>query len=185
INSQTLFPGGAITLGGQLVTLPSPSLTAAATTAPVAQVGDSNISQDANGNIIIGNKTLSQGDIATIDGSQVSVGPNGQIIVNGASLPTTFATTTPIGNAVSSIIIGGQTLTAGGRVTVGGDILSLAPQGTGIVVIGTVTIGSGVAIATTTEDPKKKSAAPGKPASISPFTLLGLQFILFFIGGAF
>lgn len=40
-------------------------------------------------------------------------------------------------------------------MTVGGDILSFAPSGTGIVVVGTVTIGGGTA--TVTASPTKKS----------------------------
>lgn len=55
---------------------------------------------------------------------------------------------------VSSLMIGGQALTAGRIVTQGGDILSLAAGGTGIVVIGTKTVGA----VGQTEEPKKKSA---------------------------
>lgn len=55
---------------------------------------------------------------------------------------------------LSSLVIGGQTLSAGGTVTEGGDILSLAAGGTGIVVVGTMTVGAG----SPTETAKKKSA---------------------------
>lgn len=52
-------------------------------------------------------------------------------------------------------MVAGQTLTAGGRVTVGGDVLSLA--GGAVTVIGTVTVGGGEATATATPTGKKNA----------------------------
>ncbi len=100
-----------------------------------------------------------------MSGQVISLSPTGNaVIINGAD-PTTLATVTGSLGTVSPItqlVIAGQTLTAGGRVTVGGDVLSLAASGTGIVVIGTVTIGGGESTATATaagSNGKKKNAA--------------------------
>lgn len=94
----------------------------------------------------------------TISGQVISLSPTGNaVIVNGATAtpnPTTFST--EIQAPITSLVVAGQTLTAGGRVTVGGDVLSLA--GGAITVIGTVTVEGGGAAATATPTGKKKSS---------------------------
>lgn len=102
------------------------------------------------------------------------------MIVNGAG-PTTLQTTA---SAVSSVIIAGQILTAGGRVTVGGDILSLAPSGTGIVVIGTMTVGGGEATATASGKQKNGGERVTGGNFEWHFKLMGVQ-SLFMVLGAF
>jgi hypothetical protein len=59
-------------------------------------------------------------------------------------------------------------------VTVGGDILSLAPSGTGINIVGTVTVVGGETTATATA--ARKHSAGGK-IGVS-IVLIGLQFFL-------
>jgi len=147
----------------------------------VVQVGDSTFTADALGNLVIGTQTLSKGGVLTIDGQVVSLSPDNAVIVNGIS-PSTLVSVTKPASPISGLIIAGQTLTQGGRITVGGDILSLATSGTGIVVIGTVTIGGGEATSTATEASKKKNLGERKPTA--PITLIALQFFLLFIGGA-
>lgn len=140
---------------------------------PLVVIGSSTFTEDSSSNLVIGSQTLTPGGVITFDGSVVSLSPTGNaVIVNGA-VPTTFSTASVVQSPITSVIIAGQTLTAGGRVTVGGDILSLAPSGTGIVVIGTVTIGGGESTATATAPGKKKNAG-GKVNS--SFVLVGLQF---------
>lgn len=94
----------------------------------------------------------------TISGQVISLSPTGNaVIVNGATAtrnPTTFST--EIQAPITSLVVAGQTLTAGGRVTVGGDVLSLA--GGAITVIGTVTVGGGEVTATATPTGKKSLA---------------------------
>ncbi|KIN04128.1 hypothetical protein OIDMADRAFT_18200, partial [Oidiodendron maius Zn] len=86
---------------------------------------------------------------------------------------TTFVTKTGIPvSAITSVVLGGQTLTNGGIVTVGGDILSLGPSGTQIMIIGTVTVG-GVSTATATGTNSNKNAGEKIGASIG---LMALQF---------
>ena len=113
ISSQTLFPGNAITIGGEVITLPS-------------------------------------------------VTPK----------PTTFATgVMPDQPLVTDVVIAGETLTPGGQITVGQDILSLEPSGTAITVVGTVTIGGGMATATATAAAKKKNVGEKQRASINVVAL--------------
>jgi hypothetical protein len=117
---------------------------------------------------------LKPGGVITVSGQAISLSPTGNaVIINGntQTTPTTFATTT----VVTSVNIAGQTLTAGGRVTVGGDVLSLAPSGTGIIVIGTVTVGVGESAATGTSG--KKNAGQ-RTTSGSYSTLLQVSSVL-------
>jgi len=186
IGSQTLFPGSAITADGEVITLPSPTPTNAPDiTMPAVVIGSSTFTENAQSQFVIGSQTLTPGGVITVGGSIISLAPTGgAVIVNGVTeQPTTFSTATGsfVPTPVSSLVIAGQTLTAGGKVTIGGDILSLAPSGTGIVVIGTVTVGGGESTATATAKFKNKNA--GEKTSIS-FSLIGLQ-ISFMIIGAF
>ncbi|KAG0650598.1 hypothetical protein D0Z07_2576 [Hyphodiscus hymeniophilus] len=183
IGNQTLFPGSAITTGGEVITLPLPSqpTTAAAsiTSAPIFLVGSSTFTENSQSDLVIGTETLTPGGVMTVDGQVISLSPTGNaVIVNGAP-PSTFLTETAsiIPPQVSSLIIGGETLTAGGRVTVGGDILSLAPSGTGIVVIGTVTVGGGESTATATTTGKKKNVA-GRVDSSRVFVACQVGFVI-------
>jgi hypothetical protein len=176
IGTQTLFPGGVITESGRVITLPiaSPTLTQAANTQPVFVIGSSTFTQDAQSDFIVGSQTLTPGGVITVSGQAISLSPTGNaVIINGntQTTPTTFATTT----VLTSVNIAGQTLTAGGRVTVGGDILSLAPSGTEIIVIGTVTVGVGESTATGTSG--KKNAGQ-RTTSGSYSILLQVSFIL-------
>jgi hypothetical protein len=176
IGTQTLFPGGVITESGRVITLPSasPTVTSAVNTQPVVIVGSSTFTQDSQSDFVIGSQTLKPGGVITVSGQAISLSPTGNaVIINGntQTTPTTFATTT----VVTSVDIAGQTLTAGGRVTVGGDVLSLAPSGTGIIVIGTVTVGVGESASTGTSG--KKNAGQ-RTTSGSYSTLLQISFVL-------
>lgn len=77
------------------------------------------------------------------------------------------------------MLVAGQTLTSGGSVTVGGDVLSLA--GGAITVVGTVTIGGGVATAYASASPtgKKKNAGGRAECSIP---LLGVHVLAMVVG---
>ena len=76
---------------------------------------------------------------------------------------------------VTDVVIAGETLTPGGQITVGQDILSLEPSGTAITVVGTVTIGGGMATATATAAAKKKNVGEKQRASIN-FVALQISF---------
>jgi len=180
IGSQTLYPGSAITDNGEVITLPSPTSTSSTSMAQVV-IGTQTFTQDQSGNLVFGTQTIPSGSAITVDGQVVSLSGSA-VLVNAAphttSMPTTFQTSA---TQVQSVVIGGQTLTQGGRVTVGGDILSLAPSGTGIIVIGTVTIPGGESTATATASGKKKNAGESMQSN-SSFLLLGLQSIFTLLG---
>jgi hypothetical protein len=182
IGSQTLFPGSAITESGQIITLPpytpSPTPPPVTNTNPVLVIGTSTITGTGS-DFIIGSQTLRPGSAITVDGQVISLSPTGNAVVVNGALPTTFVTSTASlvpHEPITSLVIAGQTLTAGGQVTVGGDILSLAPSGTGIVVIGTVTIGGGERTATASATGKKKNAGERTGSGV---ILIGLQFSFF------
>ena len=191
VGTQTLYPGSAITASGQVITLPSPNPTPAPTptqnqgpeTVPVILIGSSTFTQNSASAFIIGSQTLSPGSAVTISGQVISLSPTGNaVIVNGATAtrnPTTFST--EIQAPVTSLVVVGQTLTAGGRVTVGGDVLSLA--GGAITVIGTVTVGGGEATATATPTGKKKSS--GVRLSSSSWIYIAVEIFFVFGMGAF
>lgn len=139
-----MFPGSAITDDGAFITLPDPH----ATKAPLATqivIGEATIT-GTKGEFVLDGQTLTQGGKITSDGDVISLSPDGKaLIVNAVDPKTTLRTATAslVPEQISSLDVAGQTLTAGGRITVGGDILSLAPSGTGVVVVGTVTVGAG------------------------------------------
>ncbi|RDW77304.1 hypothetical protein BP6252_05357 [Coleophoma cylindrospora] len=158
IGSQTLFPGSAITVNGQVLALPGPS----SPPRGVIVFGSSTITENSASNFVIGSQTLTPGGVITAGSETVSLSPAGTAVeINGltsflqpipSTSPTTFSSTqSPSPSPVLSLQIGSQTLTLGASITIGGDILSLAPSGTSVVIVGSVT--SAISAAT------KKSAA--------------------------
>lgn len=91
--------------------------------------------------------------------------------------PTTFATRViPDQHFVTDVIIAGETLTSGGQLTGGQDILSLEPSGTAITVVGTVTIGGGIRTATVTAAAQKKNVGE-KQRGNAIFVALQVSFV--------
>jgi hypothetical protein len=170
IGTQTLFPGSAITVGSGVISLPSitpaPVTKTSINTNPILILGSITYTEDASSDFIIASQTLAPGSAITVSGEVISLSPTGnEVIVN--AVPKLITSTTGLApqSAITSLVIAGETLTAGGRVTVGGDVLSLAPSGTGIVVIGTVTVGGGESTVTATADAKKKNSGSRAGAS--------------------
>jgi hypothetical protein len=81
---------------------------------------------------------------------------------------------------VTDVVIAGETLTPGGQITVGQDVLSLEPSGTVITVVGTVTISGGMT-ATATAAAKKKNAGEKQRGS-TIFVTLQISFIALAVG---
>ncbi|PMD52028.1 uncharacterized protein K444DRAFT_545552, partial [Hyaloscypha bicolor E] len=89
---------------------------------------------------------------------------------------TTFATgVIPSQGPVTNVVIAGETLTPGGKITVGIDVLSLEPSGTAITVVGTVTIGGGMMTVTATAAPKKNAGEKRRGGVI--FVALQISFV--------
>jgi hypothetical protein len=138
---------------------------------PVIIIGTSTITENSNSQLIIGTETLTPGGVITYDGESISLSPSDGVVIVNPALQTTFITSTGIPvSAITSLVLGGQTLTNGGIVTVGGDILSLAASGTQIMIIGTVTVG-GVSTATATGTNAHKNAGEKIGSSIGLVTL--------------
>lgn len=185
IGSHTIHPGGAFSESGQVISVASsggavivnaatPTSTPKPTsppenTWPVIIVGTQTITENSHSQLIIGTQTLTPGGKITYGGEVLSLSPSDGVVIVSQSTPTTFATQTkaPVAPPDTSFIVGGQTLTNGGLVTVGGDILSLGASGTQIMIIGTVTVPAG-----SPSETGKKNAA-GRVSS--NFALVGLQ----------
>ncbi|KAF2095270.1 hypothetical protein NA57DRAFT_60005 [Rhizodiscina lignyota] len=98
------------------------------------------------GGLVVGGKTLTPGEVTTINGQQVSVGSDGSDLVIGGTRTVhiqqpTGAPTLQVGSSTitakqnGEFVFGDKTLSPGGpAITVSGTQLSLAPSG-GIVVI--------------------------------------------------
>ncbi|KAF2648537.1 hypothetical protein K491DRAFT_612588, partial [Lophiostoma macrostomum CBS 122681] len=122
------------------------------TGAPVLTVGDQTITANSEGQFVIGSQTLSAGGSAiTVDGSTLSLGPSGTIaVVNGITqtlgnaVPTGMPVltvgdkeipATVIGGTTRFVLADGQTLTAGGVLTIDGSTYSMPKDGSGSTVV--------------------------------------------------
>ena len=165
IGSQTLTPGGLITIAGTPVSLaPSANFAvigdstqtlqpAATNPSPVVLSLANGLSVTANSAsaFVIGSQTLTPGGVITIAGTPVSLAPSASFAVIGGSTqilqpaPTNAPAVLPLANgfitanSASAFVIGSQTLTPGGVITLSGTPISLAAAGS-YVVVGTSTI---------------------------------------------
>ncbi|KAG9236917.1 hypothetical protein BJ875DRAFT_455243 [Amylocarpus encephaloides] len=174
IGSQTLFPGSAITVDGQEISLAAvggaviinPNHATAAPAPydsqgpPVVVIGSSSLTANSESGFVIGSQTLFPGSAITESGQIITIPPPSPTLTGLASTTLTSVVVTKA--PITSIAVAGQTLTAGGRITVGGDILSISPDGTGVIIIGTVTVGGGEATATASAD-KDSASSSQKP----------------------
>lgn len=171
IAGQTLVPGGpAITVSGTRLSLASSAsqlLVGSSTIPLIAQgffptltIAGQTLTANPSGRYIIDGQTFAPGGPAiTISGTRISLGPSASTLVMGSNTlslsagagqvtayPTvTIGSETVTANAQGQYIVGGQTLTPGGVITVSGTPVSLAP-GASDVVLGTSTEGLGGAI---------------------------------------
>jgi hypothetical protein len=123
---------------------------------PIFTAGSSTITGDLSSNFIIGSSTLNPGGTIVLSGSG-SASPTtfilpvsgNAIVINGiiqaiATTEVPIAVTTPIlvigvstytANQATEFVIGGETLTRGGVITASGETLSLAPEGSSMVIV--------------------------------------------------
>lgn len=156
IASQTLTPGGAVTVSGtpvslapggghaivgtstaNLAILPFPQLATA--TPPPLTMGSQTLTANAQGQYVVDGQTLHRGGAITVSGTPISLAPGGAYAVIGSSTEVLAITTPPpaltIGtrvvtaNAQGQYIVDGQTLTPGGGISVSGTPISLAAGG--------------------------------------------------------
>lgn len=162
IAGQTLTPGGSITVSGTPLFYPSTnnvvvvgsstqqlsSITIKAVPAPIFTFAGSSYTANPTAGFIIGGQTLTKGGVITVSGAPLFYPPNDDVVVVGSStqqlssntitaVPTpifTFAGSTYTANPSAGFVIGGQTLTKGGVVTVSGTPLFYPTTGDAVVV---------------------------------------------------
>jgi hypothetical protein len=194
IGSHTLGPGSVLSEGGQQISIassgnavivngatPTTVTSAPQNIMPVVIIGTSTITENSNSQLIIGTQTLTPGGVITYNGETITLSPSDGVVI--VSQPSTFVTkTAPSVSAVTAQVLAGQTLTSGGVVTVGGDILSLAPSGTQVLIVGTVTVGGEVSTATATGSGAHKNTGEKIGSSIglvlAQFSFVVLAFLL-------
>ena len=168
IAGQTLNPGAQITVSGTPISLgPTASSAnfavigtstqalqnAAASQSPALLTFDgSTYTANSASQFIIAGKTLTPGGSITVFGMPISEDSSGAFAAIGSSTQSlvypaatqqpalmTFGGQTYTANAASQFVIGGQTLTPGGKITVSGTPISEAASGSGLVAIGSST----------------------------------------------
>lgn len=164
IGGQTLTPGGVIVANGNTISLGTGASstiavvngvtkTLASILTPAAlTLGGSTYTVLPGGSFVIAGQTLRPGSTAvTVSGTTLSLGAGASIVViNGktstlsiGTIPAiviggmTYAATAALSGAY---IIGGQTLTPGGVITVNGHTISLAAGATALVIDGSTSL---------------------------------------------
>ena len=171
IGGQTLTPGGAITVADTPISLPLGSSYALVGSSTVALIGSpvatntpkiltfagQTYTADSNdGAFTIAGQTITPGGAITVSGTRISLSPSttadAYAVIGSSTIPLepatagldllTFGGKVYTANSFTDFVIGGQTLTPGGIITVDGTPISLAPTATDAVV-GTSTVGIG------------------------------------------
>lgn len=168
LGSQTLTPGGVVTFSGTQISLASNGAYAVAgtstenlavTSSPELTLGSQLLTANALGQYIIGSQALTPGGQITVSGTRISLASNGAYAVVGSSTETLALPTPPVltlgsqtitANALGQYIIGTQTLTPGGDITLSGTRISLASNDA-YAVVGAST--ENLALATITSPP--------------------------------
>ncbi|KAH0374081.1 hypothetical protein KCU65_g22, partial [Aureobasidium melanogenum] len=159
----TLTPGGSATVDGKTVHLgPSGFLASLAvvdgvtqtlappliTPAPAFYMGGNAYGTNGGAAFVVDGQVLTPGGAITVSGTPVSFVKEGTAVVVGGFtqiLPQTSAVAAPVlqfgsqvytAQANSAFVVGGQTLTRGGAITISGTKISYASEGTAVVVNG-------------------------------------------------
>jgi hypothetical protein len=140
---SALASGNGIIVNGNTVTVP-PVLTV--TPAPAITLAGQPAQTLPNGGVVIDGQTITPGGAPiTVSGAVVSVLPgDGGVVVGGSSTILLPSTTFPdiAGQPIQTapgggIIVGGQTITAGGSAaTISGTVITVLPSGGGLIVGG-------------------------------------------------
>ena len=151
VESQTLSPGGAITIAGTPISLPAGSSYALVGSSTVSLIslsakqdqpsvltfaGQRYTADPSNEAIVIEGQTVTPGGAITVAGTRIALAPTAAYAVVGPStIPLqatsnavlTFATSAYTATS-GTFTIAGQTLTPGGIITVSGTRISLSPS---------------------------------------------------------
>jgi len=146
INEQTLTPGGVIVVSSTTISLLHSGIPLAVvngvtqTLAPAFATFNGGGADSATF-YVVGGQTLTLGGVITVSGTTIKLLSSGTqlLVVNGVTQTLAPALVTSRGGSATSYIVGGQTLTPGGVITVSGKTISLPPTGTPLAVINGVT----------------------------------------------
>ncbi|KAE8441155.1 hypothetical protein EG329_005811 [Mollisiaceae sp. DMI_Dod_QoI] len=162
--SLTLSPGSAITISGEIISAatggaiifnaapPQTTSTSTSTSAEVIVVGGTSLTANSNSDFILGSQTLSAGGAVTLSGEIITLPSASSSLQTGTGTKSIITSTLTLSpgspqGPITSLLIAGQTLTAGGKITVGADVLSLASgsgsgagKATGVMVVSTITV---------------------------------------------
>ena len=153
---QVVNNGNKVVVDGSSQALPPAGITPAPEASPVITVGGTPYTADSSSNFIINGQTLNPSQPITVSGTPISILPGNTAVAVGSStqaitIPTSNAdanspaqgqppltidgsTYYPSGPSSVYVLPGGQTLTPGAQVTVGGTPVSLASDGSNAVV---------------------------------------------------
>ena len=166
IGNQLLTPGGAVTVAGTPISLSPQSTVAVIGTssqsliapAPVAAAAPAVLTFDGStytansaSAFVVGGKSLTPGGLVTVFGMPISAAGDGSFAVIGSSTQS-LQTAGPSGGpavltfggsictaSAGNFVIGGQTLTPNGAITISGTPISAGASGSGVVVVGSTT----------------------------------------------
>ena len=152
ISDQTLTPGGVIVVSGTPISL-SPDRSALAvgnsvenlalTPPPALTIGSQTITANSQNQYIINGQTLTPGGLVTVSGTPISLSPDESALAIGTSIENLAPTPAPVltigsqiitANSQNQYVVSGQTLTAGGLITISGTPISLSPDKTALLV---------------------------------------------------
>ncbi|RDW58731.1 hypothetical protein BP6252_13207 [Coleophoma cylindrospora] len=177
VAGQTLSSGGNVVVGGQTISLApggSAVVVGGSTTEVLSKTQTLPISTLPSGGIVVAGQTLTSGGTVVVAGQRLSLAPGGSaVVIGGTTTEAVGAPTTPavvVGSqtyAVATlpgggVVVGGQTLSAGGNVVLGGQSVSLAAGGSSVVVGGSTTEGIGGAATSTGLPPGLFTGGSGK-----------------------
>lgn len=125
----------AVNIGGRTYALPAPTGAAALEPPALPTVGGQAIQRAPSGGVVVAGQTISQGSHATVQGTMISVGPNG-LAIGGNNYALPILTTPPSlgGEPVQqapggAVIVAGQTIAQGSQATIQGTAVSVGPSG--------------------------------------------------------
>lgn len=154
---QVANNGNALVVDGSTQALPLAGTAPTPPGAPAVTVGGTPYTADSSGNFVISGQTLNGKSPITVAGTPISILPGSSAVAIGSSTqalvtpppnannanspaqpPLTIDGSTyyPTGPSSAYVLPGGQTLTPGAQITVGGTPVSLAPDGSNAVVGG-------------------------------------------------
>ena len=183
----SLAPSGSrIAILGSETAKAAAGVTHGSSPSPVLTFGSQAITPDSQGHFVVAGQTLSPGGAPiSVSGIPLSLNSAGDVAVIGGSKTQTlanypgvtpapspalltFGTQTVVPNSLGQYIIDGQTLSAGGAVTVSGTPVSLGPGGS-IAVVGTKTesLGNGASVSGLSGNGGNGSTSQNGP---TPFT---------------